>query len=125
MRKAPSNTQRYLVSPSQNIEHKSIEFKMSAIQPAALPSAGYYGNKSDVSVDRTGTVDKTGAGINVSDENEHNGSSAAMGNPTLEQVAQTKGRWFQYVKTKQFWITLLLGQCMSLSQSHITHDPKY
>jgi hypothetical protein len=86
---------------------------MSAIQPDAQSSAGYYGNKSDVIVERT--VDKTGAGVNVSSENEQN-VSPAMGNPTLEQVAQTKGRWFQYVKTKQFWITLLLGQGMS--QSH-------
>jgi solute carrier family 35 protein F1/2 len=84
---------------------------MSAIQPEAQPAAGYYGNKSDVSVERQ--VDKTGAGVNVSSENEQAGSPA-MGNPTLEAVAQTKGRWFQYVKTKQFWITLLLGQGMFL-----------
>jgi solute carrier family 35 protein F1/2 len=93
---------------------------MSAIQPADLPSAGYYGKKSDVSVEQTGTMDKTGAGINVSSpENEHHGSPT-MGNPTLEQVAATKGRWFQYVKTKQFWITLLLGQGALAPLSHHT-----
>jgi len=30
----------------------------------------------------------------------------------LEEEAQSKGRWFQYVKTKQFWLVLLLGQGM-------------
>jgi solute carrier family 35 protein F1/2 len=60
-------------------------------------------------------VDKTGAGTYVTPENEsHNG---APGNEVLEQDAQTKGRWFQYVKTKQFWITLLLGQGMSIESS--------
>jgi solute carrier family 35 protein F1/2 len=93
---------------------------MAAIQPEPRPTAtGYYGNKSDVSVERE--VDKTGAGINVSSENEQAGT-ATMGNPTLEAVAQTKGRWFQYVKTKQFWITLLLGQGTSISIfSNINH----
>lgn len=59
-------------------------------------------------------VDKTGTGTYVSSENEShraNAPAAALGNSeVLEQDAQTKGRWFQYVKTKQFWITLLLGQ---------------
>lgn len=51
---------------------------------------------------------KTGAGTYVTSENEsHNG---AAGNEVLERDAQTKGRWFQYLKTKQFWITLVLGQ---------------
>jgi len=35
---------------------------------------------------------------------------ASESNDVLEQDAQTKGQWFQYVKTKQFWITLILGQ---------------
>lgn len=53
-------------------------------------------------------VDKTGSGYYVASENElHN---ATPTNEVLERDAQTKGRWFQYVKTKQFWVTLLLGQ---------------
>ena len=28
----------------------------------------------------------------------------------LEEEAQSKGKWFSYVKTKQFWLVLLLGQ---------------
>ncbi|KAI4652932.1 uncharacterized protein J4E78_007760 [Alternaria triticimaculans] len=56
--------------------------------------------------------DKTGAGTYVTSENEsHNG---AAGNEVLERDAQTKGRWFQYLKTKQFWITLVLGQVLAL-----------
>jgi hypothetical protein len=31
-------------------------------------------------------------------------------NPVLETEAQTKGKWFAYVKTKQFWLAMLLGQ---------------
>jgi solute carrier family 35 protein F1/2 len=31
-------------------------------------------------------------------------------NPVLESEAQTKGKWFAYVKTKQFWLAMLLGQ---------------
>ncbi|KAF2714638.1 DUF914-domain-containing protein [Pleomassaria siparia CBS 279.74] len=34
--------------------------------------------------------------------------------PVLEDEAMSKGRWFQYVKTKQFWLVLLLGQVLSI-----------
>jgi hypothetical protein len=76
---------------------------MSApIQPAG--AEGFYGSKDHR---EEGAQDKTGAGILVT----HAGNDAgAQANPTLEAVAESKGRWFQYVKTKQFWITLLLGQ---------------
>jgi solute carrier family 35 protein F1/2 len=57
-------------------------------------------------------VDKTGAGHYVTSENESH--SGAPANEVLERDAQTKGRWFQYIKTKQFWVTLLLGQGMHL-----------
>lgn len=53
-------------------------------------------------------VDKTGTGHYVSSENEsHSGAGA---HEVLERDAQTKGQWFQYIKTKQFWVTLVLGQ---------------
>ncbi|KAF2015278.1 DUF914-domain-containing protein [Aaosphaeria arxii CBS 175.79] len=32
----------------------------------------------------------------------------------LEEDAQTKGKWFTYFKTKQFWIVLLLGQVLAI-----------
>jgi hypothetical protein len=82
------------------------------IQPEPHPgpgAAGFYGNatKHDDHDLPEAVVDKTGAGIQVSSPNEHN---AITPNETLNQVAESKGRWFQYVKTKQFWVTLLLGQ---------------
>jgi hypothetical protein len=82
------------------------------IQPEPHPgpgAAGFYGNAAkhdDHDLPET-VADKTGAGIQVSSENEQN---AITPNETLNQVAESKGRWFQYVKTKQFWVTLLLGQ---------------
>ncbi|KAF1847320.1 DUF914-domain-containing protein [Cucurbitaria berberidis CBS 394.84] len=62
------------------------------------------------------TVDnKTGTGTYVHSGNElHNGE---LGSVILEQDAQTKGRWFQFIKTKQFWITLLLGQVLAICQT--------
>ncbi|KAH4256555.1 hypothetical protein HBI04_158850 [Parastagonospora nodorum] len=80
---------------------------MSApIQPAG--AEGFYGSKDHR---EEGAQDKTGAGIVVT----HAGNDAgAQVNPTLEAVAESKGRWFQYVKTKQFWITLLLGQVLAI-----------
>jgi len=79
------------------------------ILPEAHPGAdGFYGAKDQRD---EGVQDKTGAGIQVT----HSGHEAP--NPTLEAVAESKGRWFQYVKTKQFWITLLLGQGTSTSTS--------
>ncbi|KAF2026910.1 DUF914-domain-containing protein [Setomelanomma holmii] len=81
---------------------------MSQIQPDPHPAAGFFGSKgNDVG------VDKTGASMHVSSGNER-AASPAMGNEVLEQDAQTKGRWFAYIKTKQFWITLLLGQVLAI-----------
>lgn len=70
--------------------------------PIEHPGAeGFYGQREE------SAQDKAGAGIQVT----HAGNDAGVqANPTLEAVAESKGRWFQYVKTKQFWITLLLGQ---------------
>jgi solute carrier family 35 protein F1/2 len=46
------------------------------------------------------------------------------GNPVLESDAQTKGSWFAYLKTKQFWVALLLGQGVYsiLSSFHVAVD---
>ncbi|PVI05033.1 DUF914-domain-containing protein [Periconia macrospinosa] len=40
--------------------------------------------------------------------------SAAGGNEVLETNARTKGQWFAYVKTKQFWVALVLGQVLAI-----------
>jgi solute carrier family 35, member F1/2 len=34
----------------------------------------------------------------------------ANGHTVVEQEEKSKGKWFSYVKTKQFWLVLLLGQ---------------
>lgn len=64
------------------------------------------------------TASKAGADVHVTAGNEAHhasgGGADAAGNPVLEGHDQTKGRWFQYLKTKQFWVTLLLGQGMYL-----------
>jgi len=41
--------------------------------------------------------------------------ASLSGNPVLESEAKTKGVWFAYVKTKQFWLSMLLGQGMFCS----------
>jgi hypothetical protein len=80
---------------------------MNPIQ--AYPAEGvvvqgaHHGHYAPEAVDN-----KTGAGTYVTSENESHNS--APGNVILARDAQTKGRWFQYLKTKQFWITLVLGQ---------------
>ncbi|CBX97412.1 hypothetical protein IAQ61_007170 [Plenodomus lingam] len=72
-------------------------------------ATGYYG---------AGGVDKAGAGtyVTAEEESQRGVASAARGavNPVLEGDARSKGRWFQYLKTKQFWITLVLGQVLAI-----------
>jgi hypothetical protein len=41
-------------------------------------------------------------------------------NELMEEEAQSKGRWLSYVKTKQFWLVLLLGQGTSIFDSPIS-----
>jgi solute carrier family 35 protein F1/2 len=76
---------------------------MNQIQ--AHPATGVVANEEHYA---SVAADKTGATQYVTSENEsHNGAPA---HSVLGHDAQTKGQWFQYVKTKQFWITLALGQ---------------
>jgi hypothetical protein len=82
---------------------------MSHIEPQPHPAAGVYAPDKNDHAHEDAQINKTGAGTYVSSENETAVTTAA-GNEVLEHDAHTKGRWFQYVKTKQFWITLLLGQ---------------
>ncbi|KAH7125473.1 hypothetical protein B0J11DRAFT_506307 [Dendryphion nanum] len=42
------------------------------------------------------------------------GHGNGTGNVVLEEDAQTKGRWFKYLTTKQFWVTLALGQVLAI-----------
>jgi solute carrier family 35 protein F1/2 len=79
---------------------------MSNHQPGPHPSAGIIPNKGDDVVDYH-AANKSGAGTYASPENEHSGAPVLANH---DSDAPTKGQWFQYIKTKQFWITLLLGQ---------------
>ena len=79
---------------------------MNQIQ--AYPAHGVVAHDKHHGADAPEVVDKTGAGHYVTSENESR--NGAHGNEVLERDAQTKGRWFQYIKTKQFWVTLMLGQ---------------
>lgn len=81
---------------------------MSSIEPHPRSANDSFSKGEDARAQPT--FDKTGAGTYVTSENEAASGSPVMGNEVLEHDAQTKGRWFQYIKTKQFWITLLLGQ---------------
>lgn len=86
------------------------------MNPAQVyPAAGdiineHYGpNKTD---------GDTATGQRMSSENEQpvavtSSASASAGN-VLERDAQSKGSWFAYLKTRQFWITLLLGQVLAI-----------
>lgn len=58
--------------------------------------------KDATSLDYSGNGQTSGHGVPEYVGHAHN--------EVLEEEAQTKGRWFQYVKTKQFWLVLLLGQ---------------
>ncbi|KAF1936800.1 DUF914-domain-containing protein [Clathrospora elynae] len=83
---------------------------MNPIQ--AYPASGVVIHDDHHDSSAPEVTDKTGAGHYVTSENEsHNGAS---GPEVLDRDAQTKGRWFQYVKTKQFCITLLIGQVLAL-----------
>jgi len=85
---------------------------MSHISAQPHPATGVYAPNKHNDMHEA-QIDKAGAGTYVSSENE-TAVSPTVGNEVLEHDAQTKGRWFQYVKTKQFWITLLLGQVLAI-----------
>jgi solute carrier family 35 protein F1/2 len=84
---------------------------MNQIQ--AHPANGVVANEERYAPE---AADKTGATQYVTSENESRNGAPA--NEVLERDAQTKGRWFQYVKTKQFWITLALGQGLCSPSSY-------
>ena len=54
-----------------------------------------------------GTEDALGPG-NGHGAPQYVDSEAA--NPVLESDAKTRGTWFAYLKTKQFWLAMVLGQ---------------
>jgi solute carrier family 35 protein F1/2 len=87
---------------------------MAESQPHA--AEGFFSKGEDIHTSaepvQTTTVHPKGLS-----EHERSGASlraVETGNEVLESNAQSKGRWFQYLKTKQFWLTLLLGQVLAI-----------
>lgn len=62
------------------------------VQPKGAPTSSYPGNNGL----------ETGRGV------EYTGP--ALHSEVLQEDAQTKGHWLAYIKTKQFWLVLILGQ---------------
>jgi hypothetical protein len=105
---------------------------MAESQPHA--AEGFFSKGEDIHTSaepvQTTTVHPKGLS-----EHERSGASlraVETGNEVLESNAQSKGRWFQYLKTKQFWLTLLLGQGTFYTPTpHVndsstnTHSPRY
>ncbi|KZM22260.1 uncharacterized protein EKO05_0011332 [Ascochyta rabiei] len=90
-------------------------------QPQPHSAEGFFGKGEDVHTAAdpvyTTTVHPKGLEVPTSSENERIGTSlhaVETGNEVLESDAQSKGRWFQYIKTKQFWLTMLLGQVLAI-----------
>jgi len=91
---------------------------MAQQQPHA--AEGFFGKGEDIHTGPVVTqiVHPKDAEATTSSENERTGAplqAVRTANEVLERDAESKGRWFQYVKTKQFWLTLLLGQGASAS----------
>lgn len=88
-------------------------------QPQPHATEGFFGKGEDIHTAaepvHTTTVHPKDLEASTGSENERSGASLhaiGTGNEVLESDAQSKGRWFQYIKTKQFWLTMLLGQGM-------------
>lgn len=84
-------------------------------QPHPHSADGFFGKGEDIHARPivTQSVHPKDSEVAGSSENERTGAplhTVGTGNEVLERDAQSKGRWFQYLKTKQFWLTLLLGQ---------------
>jgi solute carrier family 35 protein F1/2 len=91
-------------------------------QPHPHSADGFLGKGEDIHTGPvvTQTVHPKDAEVTGSSDHERTGAplhAVGTGNEVLERDAQSKGRWFQYLKTKQFWLTLLLGQGGLLSSN--------
>jgi solute carrier family 35 protein F1/2 len=65
------------------------------VQPKDATSSSFPGNNGQV--DGHGAIEYAGPTLH---------------SEVLEEDAQTKGHWLAYIKTKQFWLVLVLGQGM-------------
>ncbi|KAL1603315.1 hypothetical protein SLS59_004411 [Nothophoma quercina] len=88
-------------------------------QQQAHAAEGFFGKGEDIHTGPvvTQNVHPKGSEVTTSSENERTGTplhAVGTGNEVLENDAQSKGRWFQYLRTKQFWLTMLLGQVLAI-----------
>lgn len=88
---------------------------MAQSQPHA--AEGFFGKGEDIHTTaeqvHTTSIHPKGLQVSTSSENERTSeplNAVGPGSEVLENDAQSKGRWFQYLQTKQFWLTMLLGQ---------------
>lgn len=80
--------------PEMVVSNKDDGVVPATVQPKdASSTPSYSGNNGRA--DGHGAAEYVGQGAN---------------NEILEEEAQSKGTWFAYVKTKQFWLVLVLGQ---------------
>lgn len=94
-------------------------------QPQAHAAEGFFAKGEDIHT-AAEPVHITPKGLEVSTSSEHERTGEPLhavgtGNEVLERDAQSKGHWFQYLKTKQFWLTMLLGQGMTAFPSNTPH----
>ena len=69
--------------------------------------------KDDIDMTESDTIVHQPKGADAGPENGHGVPTLVASHeasPVLERDAATQGSWTAYVKTKQFWIAMLLGQ---------------
>jgi hypothetical protein len=77
---------------------------LSTVQPKDAPAT--FGSSGNGRTDTSGAIEYVSSGgTGLGNGNGIVGEEEAEGN-----VAAGKRTWFAYVKTKQFWVVLVLGQ---------------
>lgn len=77
------------------------------------PQESFAPRKDDIDMSESHTIVHQPKGADAVPENGHGVPTLVAereANPVLEEDAATQGTWTAYVKTKQFWIAMLLGQ---------------
>jgi solute carrier family 35 protein F1/2 len=92
---APPNTDPQIVTDTRDDVGHAAELDTTHVYPKDASRDSYSGN---------GLAGGHGNAEYVEPHSE-----------VLEEEAQSKGKWFSYLKTKQFWLVMALGQGMKLS----------
>ncbi|KAK3214312.1 hypothetical protein GRF29_28g2730865 [Pseudopithomyces chartarum] len=81
------------------------------------PQESFAPRKDDIDMSESHTIVHQPKGADAVPENGHGVPTLVAereANPVLEEDAATQGTWTAYVKTKQFWIAMLLGQTLAI-----------